>query len=215
MSVKNDELNGFRIVNAKIRLWLYERLMRLLDRRKLNANQFFTNVADCFVRYTDDKHNLKPENEKTMAVFEHGIGWEDNFNLGDPSAKPEIVEATYYMVDKNGKKGVRIMHVERPFFGKWTQNFNIIQIFELLFCRAFPQLYKRWRMIAACRNCVNIIEVLTEVVTELEAEEAKKELLEDLQDNDRGDFGQHIHDRIKPKRQYNKSDDTLFKEDLI
>lgn len=214
MSVENDRLHGFQVVNTKISLWSYERLMRLLKKKKLNFYQFVQNICDCFIRNMDDKHNLTPETEKVMATFEHAIGWEDNFNIADPKAKPEIAEATYYMTEKTGKRGVRVVHVEKPFFGKWTQNFNIQQILERFMCLTFPGLYRRLRFIAVCRECASIFELLTEIVGELEEEERKKELLEDFEDANRGDWGQKPHEHPY-RRRHEKSDDTLFKEDLI
>lgn len=214
MSVENDRLHGFQVINTKISLWSYDRLMRLLKKKKLNFYQFVQNICDCFIRNMDDKHNLTPETEKVMATFEHAIGWEDNFNLADPKAKPEIAEATYYMTEKTGKRGVRVMHVEKPFFGKWTQNFNVQQILERFLCLTFPQLYKRLRFIAVCRECASIFELLTEIVGELEEEERKRELLEDFEDASRGDFGQQPNEHPY-RRRHEKSEDTLFKEDLI
>ena len=214
MSVENDRLHGFQVVNTKISLWSYERLMRLLKKKKLNFYQFVQNICDCFIRNMDDKHNLTPETEKVMATFEHAIGWEDNFIIADPKAKPEIAEATYYMTEKTGKRGVRVVHVEKPFFGKWTQNFNIQQILERFMCLTFPGLYRRLRFIAVCRECASIFELLTEIVGELEEEERKKELLEDFEDANRGDWGHKPHEHPY-RRRHEKSDDTLFKEDLI
>ena len=199
---------------GKVSTWCYGRLSRILRKRGLNIYQMIQNFCDSIVRNMDDRHNLTPESEKIMATFEHMIGWEDNFNLGDPNVKPEVSEATYYLTDENGKKGVRVMHVEKPFFGNWTQNFNIQQILERFMCLTFPQLYKRMRFIAVCRQCASIFELLTEIVAELEEEEKKKELLEDFEDADRGDWGQKPHEHPY-RRRHEKSDDTLFKEELI
>ena len=183
----------FVTVAGKVSAWCYGRLSRILRKRGLNIYQMIQNFCDSIVRNMDDRHNLTPESEKIMATFEHMIGWEDHFNLGDPNVKPEVSEATYYLTDEDGKKGVRVMHVEKPFFGQWTQNFNIQQILERFMCLTFPQLYKRMRFIAVCRQCASIFELLTEIVAELEEEEKKRELLEDFEDADRGDWGQKPH----------------------
>ena len=211
--MKDDE-GKFVTVAGKVSTWCYGRLSRILRKRGLNIYQMIQNFCDSIVRNMDDRHNLTPESEKIMATFEHMIDWEDNFNLGDPNVKPEVSEATYYLTDEDGKKGVRVMHVEKPFFGNWTQNFNIQQILERFMCLTFPQLYKRMRFIAVCRQCASIFELLTEIVAELEEEEKKKELLEDFEDADRGDWGQKPHEHPY-RRRHEKSDDTLFKEELI
>ena len=211
--MKDDE-GKFVTVAGKVSTWCYGRLSRILRKRGLNIYQMIQNFCDSIVRNMDDRHNLTPESEKIMATFEHMIGWEDNFNLGDPNVKPEVSEATYYLTDEDGKKGVRVMHVEKPFFGQWTQNFNIQQILERFMCLTFPQLYKRMRFIAVCRQCASIFELLTEIVAELEEEEKKRELLEDFEDADRGDWGQKPHEHPY-RRRHEKSDDTLFKDELI
>lgn len=211
--MKDDE-GKFVTVAGKVSTWCYGRLSRILRKRGLNIYQMIQNFCDSIVRNMDDRHNLTPESEKIMATFEHMIGWENNFNLGDPNVKPEVSEATYYLTDEDGKKGVRVMHVEKPFFGQWTQNFNVQQILERFMCLTFPGLYKRMRAIAVARQCLNILELLTEVVCELEEEEKKKELLEDFEDANRGDWGQKPHEHPY-RRRHEKSDDTLFKDELI
>ena len=211
--MKDDE-GKFVTVAGKVSTWCYGRLSRILRKRGLNIYGMIQNFCDSIVRNMDDRHNLTPESEKIMATFEHMIGWEDNFNLGDPNVKPEVSEATYYLTDENGNKGVRVMHVEKPFFGQWTQNFNIQQILERFMCLTFPQLYKRMRFIAVCRQCASIFELLTEIVAELEEEEKKRELLEDFEDANRGDWGQKPHEHPY-RRRHEKSDDTLFKDELI
>lgn len=212
--MKQDDEGKFVTVAGKVSTWCYGRLSRILRKRGLNIYQMIQNFCDSIVRNMDDRHNLTPESEKIMATFEHMIGWEDNFNLGDPNVKPEVSEATYYLTDEDGKKGVRVMHVEKPFFGQWTQNFNIQQILERFMCLTFPQLYKRMRFIAVCRQCASIFELLTEIVAELEEEEKKRELLEDFEDANRGDWGQKPHEHPY-RRRHEKSDDTLFKDELI
>ena len=212
-----DEGN-FVSVAGKISTWSYGRIMQILKRKGLNIYQMIQNFCDTIIRYMDDKHNRTPDVEKAMNMFEQMIGWENNFNLCDPNTKPEISEATYYLSDftkDKAKKGVRVVHVERPLMDKWTQTFNVQQILERFMCLTFPSLYRRLRFIAVCRECTSILELLIDIVGELEREEDKKELLRDFEDSDRGDFGQKPHEGKPYKRPYEASQDTLFKEDII
>ena len=205
-------------VAGKISAWSYGRIMRILKRKGLNIYQMIQNFCDTIIRYMDDRHNRTPDVEKAMNMFEGMIGWENNFNLCDPNTKPEISEATYYFSDfneVNAKKGVRVVHVERPLMDKWTQTFNVQQILERFMCLTFPSLYRRLRFIAVCRECTSILELLIDIVGELEREEDKKELLKDFEDTDRGDFGQHVHTERNLKRPYEASQETLFKDELI
>lgn len=212
-----DEGN-FVSVAGKISTWSYGRIMRILKRRGLNIYQMIQNFCDTIIRYMDDRHNRTPDVEKAMNMFEGMIGWENNFNICDPNTKPEISEATYYLSDftkDKAKKGVRVVHVERPLMDKWTQTFNVQQILERFMCLTFPSLYRRLRFIAVCRECTSILELLIDIVGELEREEDKKELLRDFEDADRGDFGQKPHDGQSYKRPYEATQDTLFKDELI
>lgn len=211
--IKKDEGRAIPIT-TKISAWAYERLTRICRRIGIDHYGLAQNTYWSFIKYMDDKHNLTPENEKVMATFENMMGWKENFNLADPNAKPQIAEATYYMTDENGKKGVQVMHVERPFFGKWTQNFNVQQILERFLCLTFPGLYKRLRFIAVCRDCSSIFELLTDIACELEREEDKKEFKQPFEDANRSEWGKQPHER--PYRiRHEKSEDTLFKEELI
>lgn len=212
-----DEGN-FVSVAGKISTWSYGRIMRILKRKGMNIYQMIQNFCDTIIRYMDDKHNRTPDMEKAMNMFEQMIGWENNFNLCDPNTKPEISEATYYLSDftkDKAKKGVRVVHVERPLMDKWTQTFNVQQILERFMCLTFPSLYRRLRFIAVCRECTSILELLIDIVGELEREEDKKELLRDFEDADRGDFGQKPHEGQPYKRPYEPTQDTLFKDELI
>ncbi|MBR6604861.1 MAG: hypothetical protein IKK92_03170 [Prevotella sp.] len=205
-------------VAGKISAWSYGRIMRILKRKGLNIYQMIQNFCDTIIRYMDDKHNRTPDVEKAMNMFEQMIGWENNFNLCDPDTMPEISEATYYLSDftkDKAKKGVRVVHVERPLMDKWTQTFNVQQILERFMCLTFPSLYRRLRFIAVCRECTSILELLIDIVGEMEREEDKKELLKDFEDADRGDFGQHVHTERNRKRPYEASQETLFKDELI
>lgn len=214
---QKDEGN-FVSVAGKISTWSYGRIMRILKRKGLNIYQMIQNFCDTIIRYMDDKHNRTPDVEKAMNMFEGMIGWENNFNLCDPNTKPEISEATYYLSDftkDKAKKGVRVVHIERPLMDKWTQTFNVQQILERFMCLTFPSLYRRLRFIAVCRECTSILELLIDIVGELEREEDKKELLRDFEDADRGDFGQKPHEGQPYKRPYEASQDSLFKDELI
>lgn len=211
--IRKDEGRAIPIT-TKISAWAYERLTRICKRIGIDHYGLAQNTYWSFIKHMDDKHNLTPENEKVMATFENLIGWKENFTLADPNAKPQIAEATYYMTDENGKKGVQVMHVERPFFGKWTQNFNVQQILERFLCLTFPGLYKRLRFIAVCRECSSIFELLTDIACELEREEDKKEFTQPFEDANRSEWGKQPHER--PYRiRHKKSEDTLFKEELI
>ena len=203
-------------VAGKISSWSFVRLQRILDRININMNQMVQNFVDCIIRNMDDKHNITPETEKVMATFEHMVGWEDNFNLADPTiVNKEICEAIYFMVSEDNKKGVRAVHVERPFFGRWKQNFNTSAMLSRFLEFVFPQLYKRLMFIAECRQASSVLELLIDVVGELEREEDKKEFLQPFEDADRSEYGRRPNDTIfkQKKTKFDKyGEQELFTE---
>ena len=199
------EQQEHKMVATKISIPAWRSFIRILHRVGLTAYDALQNFIDVFIRYGDDKHNLSSDMEVLMSAFEGCKDWDKQFNIADPTASPEISEATYYLRDRE-KKGVRVVHVERPFFGQWTQTFNVQQILEKFLCLTFPQLYRRLRFIAVCRDCKSILELLFVVVTELEEEENKRELRKPFEDASRsdwngrepGDIQYKIHHRRTP-----------------
>lgn len=178
-----------KIVGTKISIPFWRRLQHIMTKKGLRSPYgIIQNFLDVFVRYTDDKHNLTPEMEALMGSFEHCDGWDNNFTLADPFTDPEISEATYYLRDK-GKKGVRTVHVEKPFFGQWAQTWNVQQILEKFLCLTFPQLYMRLRALAVIKGCNSILELLINIVNEGESEADKAEFRKPFEDADRSEWG--------------------------
>ena len=202
------------MMQTKVSKETYDALKRIERKQGISIYGIIQNMCDCIRRYTEDRTRLSPMVEKAMNMLEHMIGWKDNFNVADPSAEPEISEATYYLNDKNGKKGIRVVHVERPFFGEWKQTMNLQQILERFMCLTFPSLYRRLRYLAVCRECTSILELLFDIVGELESEEDKRDLAQPFEDAQRSDFGKAVEYGQRTRRKKHQDMDSLFdKED--
>ena len=202
------------MMQTKVSKETYDALKRIERKQGISIYGIIQNMCDCIRRYTEDKTRLSPMVEKAMNMLEHMIGWKDNFNVADPNADPEISEATYYLNDKTGKKGIRVVHVERPFFGEWKQTMNLQQILERFMCLTFPSLYRRLRFIAVCRECSSILELLIDIVGELEREEDKRDLAQPFEDAQRSDFGKAVEYGQRTRRKKHQDMDSLFdKED--
>ena len=202
------------MMQTKVSKETYDALKRIERKQGISIYGIIQNMCDCIRRYMEDKTKLSPMVEKAMNMLEHMIGWKDNFNVADPNADPEISEATYYMNDKNGKRGIRVVHVERPFFGEWKQTMNLQQILERFMCLTFPSLYRRLRFIAVCRECNSILELLIDIVGEMEREEDKRDLAQPFEDAQRCDFGKAVEYGQRTRRKKHQDMDSLFdKED--
>ena len=184
----NEEQENIKLVATKVSLPIWRRFQRVLSKVGMTSYEAVQNFIDVFIRFGDDRHNLTPDMELLMSSFEKQERWGETFNLADPTAQPDISEATYYLRDKE-KKGVRVCHVERPFFGNWSETWNVKQILEKFLCLTFPKLYSRLRAIAVARECMSILELLYKVVGEMEEEENKKEFRRPFEDAERSEWG--------------------------
>lgn len=202
------------MMQTKVSKDTYDALKRIERKQGVSIYGIIQNMCDCIRRYTEERTRLSPMVEKAMNMLEHMIGWQDNFNVADPNADPEISEATYYLNDKNGKKGIRVVHVERPFFGEWKQTMNLQQILDRFMHLTFPSLHRRLSFIAECRECNSILELLIDIVGELEREEEKRDLAQPFEDAQRSDFGKAVEYGQRTRRKKHQDIDSLFdKED--
>ena len=189
-----EEQKQYMMCQTKVSLQIWRRLKHIMGKNGIRSLYgIVQNFLDVFIRYTDDRHNLTPEMELLMGTFEHCEGWDKNFNLADPFTDPEISEATYYLRDKD-KRGVRAVHVERPFFGHWNQTWNVKDILEKFLCLTFPQLYRRLRALAVMKDCNSILELLINYVNDAEKEEDKKEFRKPFEDAERSEWGRKPHE---------------------
>lgn len=172
-------------------------------------------VVETLVRYMDDEHQLTPEMETIIHVFESLNGWKDAFNIADPSVKPQVSEATYYLDDAEGKKqGVRAVLVRQPFMGQASYTYNIQTIAERMFCLTFPDLYKRLRRKAVVLNTSSVIHTIEELVQQHGEDEDAQAIREMFSDARRGDFGQTFSEH-RYKQTKTKDMNTLFDDGTL
>lgn len=209
-----EEKQKYEMMQTKVSKETYDALKRIERKQGISIYSIIQNTCDCIRRYTEDKTKLSPMVEKAMNMLEHMIGWRNNFNVADPNAAPEICEATYYLNDKYGKRGIRVVHVERPFFGEWKQTMNLQQILDRFLSLTFPSLHRRLSSIAESRECNSILELLLDIVGELESEEDKRDLQAPFEDAQRSEYGKAIRYGQRTRRKKHQDMDSLFdKED--
>ena len=212
----NEEQDNIKVIGTKVSVPTWRQFARVLRKVGMSSYEAIQNFVDVFIRFGDDRHNLTPDMEMLMSSFEKQDKWGETFNLADPTAHPDISEATYYLRDKE-KKGVRVVHVERPFFGNWNETWNVKQILEKFLCLTFPQLYKRLRFLAVCRECNSILELLYSVVNEIESEENKAEFRKPFEDAERSEWGKTPNTqpyKIKHRRTVDEMESTdLFDQE--
>ena len=197
----------FRVISTKVNAETYRLLCRLAQKKNITIYEMFQMVADTFRRYMSDEHNLSLEMEQVMSIFEHMVGWEQAFNLADPSAERQIAEATYYLVAE-GKKGARASHVQRPYFGNWSQTENVQEILERTLSLLFPERYKKLRHLAVEMECHSILELLDKMIDAQTILLLDDEDRKDFEDCERSEFGKKPWD-APFVRKHHKTPDTI------
>jgi hypothetical protein len=189
------------MMQTKVSPETFERIKQIEAKLHLKAYGLIQNMVDCIVRYMDDRHNLTPEIEQAMSIFEHLIGWADALNLADPTVKKEVAEAVYFLEDPQGvKKGVRAVHVTRPYFDEWKQDYNVQHILNRTIRLLFPDVYKRLLKVMEHLDFKSITEFLNFVVDHFQEEADIEELRNLFEDAARADNTKDIEYGNRTKR---------------
>ena len=190
----------YEMLQTKVSPETYKRLKKIEAKKGLTSYCIIQMMADCIVRYMDDRHNLTPDMEKVMSIFEHMEGWKDALNIADPTVKKIVGEAIYFLYDEDGKKkGTRAVHVKRPALGDWEQDWNIQQIVEDFVCLTIPERYRRLRNLAEEMDCSSLLELFDKFIDHFSKEADMQELRRIFEDAERSDYG------VRPER------DTQYK----
>ena len=189
------------MMQTKVSPETFERIKQIEAKLHLKAYGLIQNMVDCIVRYMDDRHNLTPEIEQAMSIFEHLIGWADALNLADPTVKKEVAEAVYFLEDPQGiKKGVRAVHVTRPYFDEWKQDYNVQHILDRTIRLLFPDVYKRLLKVMEHLDFKSITEFLNFVVDHFQEEADIEELRNLFEDAARAENTKDIEYGQRTKR---------------
>ena len=198
------------VVATKLSRPAAERLAKIAKHKGMTIYELIQMVCDTLIRYMDDRHNLSEEMERAMSIFEHMVGWADALNLADPTVQKEIAQAVYIFQDADGqKKGFRAVMVDKPFMGQWTEDQNVMDIFERIFNICMPDLYMklfRARIILGCERVSEVINLLADaqVIMHLNDEYRK-----DFEDADRADNGHAVQYGQKTKGLQHRTPDSL------
>ena len=165
-------------------------MVRIAKKKGISEYGLVQMVIDTLVRYMDDRHNLTPEMEQAMAIFEHMEGWRDAMNHADPTTRRIIGEAIYFLFDEDGKKkGCRAVHVTKPFFGNWSEDMNIQHILERCICLIMPERYRRLRQLAVDMQCNSLLELFDKLIDHHSKDSDVATFRELFEDADRSEFG--------------------------
>lgn len=207
---QNQYDERFVTLATKVSRHAAEQLARIAKRKGLTIYELIQMVCDTLIRYMDDRHNLSEEMERAMSIFEHMVGWADALNLADATVHKEVCQAVYIFQDADGqKRGFRAKMVDKPFMGQWTEDSNVMHIFERIFNICMPELYMklyRARIILGCESVSEVINMLAdaEIIMHL-----NNETRQDFEDAARMDNGKGYAYGQKTKGLQHRSPDSI------
>lgn len=180
----------FVTLGTKVSRHAAEQLARIAKRKGLTIYELIQITCDTFIRYSDDRYNLSEEMERAMSVFEHMVGWADALNLADPTVHKEVCQAVYIFQDADGqKKGFRAKMVDKPFMGQWTEDSNVMHIFERIFNVCMPELYTklyRAKVLLECDSVSEVVNLLADAEILMHLNEESRKDFEDAARTDNG-----------------------------
>lgn len=204
----------YQMMQTKVHPATYARMVRVAKMKGISEYGLIQMVIDTLVRYMDDRHNLTPEMERAMSIFEHMEGWRDALNIADPSVRKIVGEAIYFLFDEDGKKkGCRAVHVTKPFFGHWSEDMNVQHILERVLCLLMPERYRRLRALAVDMECSSMLELFDKLIDHHTREEDAAELRRGFEDADRAENGKPLAYGQRTRRKKHASPDSLFGND--
>lgn len=203
----------YKNVSSKLSKYSIERLTRIAQKKHMSIYTLIQMVCDTIIRYMDDRHNLSEEIERAMAIFEHMTGWADALNLADPTVNKEVAQAVYIFQDADGeKKGFRATMVNKPFFDKWTQTENVMDIFERIFNICMPELYMKFYRARIILGCERVSEVINRLADAEVIMHLNGELRQEFEDAGRMDNGKDYGYGQKTKGLQHRTPDSVAQD---
>lgn len=180
-----------KILNTKVTPTAYRIFKEACDKRGLTPYSFLQMCIDALLRTMDCEHEVTPELERIIAMFDGMDEWRKRWSLASPNAVPDVQEATYYLRDETNRHGgLKGVLVKRDIKGRMKFTYNSAEVLERCLCLLFPRFYIRLRLHISDGSYGSALELLQD--WERKASEAEDdEMLRALfSDNERGDWGQ-------------------------
>jgi hypothetical protein len=212
-----EEKEKYRNISTKVKPETKKLLAKICKKRKTNEYEFLQNVCDCVVRYTSDKYNLTPELERIMGIFEHLEGWHNAFNLADHNAEAEICEA-FYVLKAKGKNGLRVIHVERPWWdgvSEWKQSVNVQDMLERFLDILMPERYLKMRKLSIALGIESRTHLLDYMIEHCTEEEANAQYRREFEDAARAENAKTIEYGQKTKSTHHHSPEEFIEQGVI
>ena len=185
--------DNYMMLQTKVSPMTFADIKRIEHKKGISNYQLVQMFADTIVRYMDDKHNLSPEMERIMMMFEKTVGWKEALNLADPTAKKEVCEAFYVIQDPTGqRKGFRLVNVQRPWMGEWYENSNVITMLDRFIRLLTPTRAERLDKLRKEFGCTSFLDLLDKLIEFHCDDSDMEEVRKTFEDARRHEFGKNI-----------------------
>ena len=199
----------FGSIATKVSAESKRQLKAILERMGMNYYEWFQLMAEVTIRIADDRHNLSEQMSKMIQMFQLVPGWKNPATFCDPDAPSEI-RAAVYMVQQQGKKGLKPVLAERGWFdGIWSQTENVQYIVEYIIEQCMPTSYKWLRQHMADLECNRVFECLMLMADAAVIDRMNDEIDQMFGDNQRSDYGRAIQYGGRTKGYKHRSPDSL------
>lgn len=203
-----QQTEHYKTVATKISNEAHRQLEQLAGKLGMKIYEILQMFVDTSIRYMSDAHNLTPEMERAMAIFEHMTGWAGSINFAEPTEDKRISEAIYFLTSPR-KKGCRAVLVARPFLGKMNQSENVLRIMERAFELVCPERYRRLRLLCAEHNCQSIVDMIDRLIDYHSTDSDTEEMRRTFEDAMRAENNKPVAYGERTKRKKHYTPDTM------
>lgn len=149
----------YKTVATKISPAMAEVLASIAKSKGVEIYELLQMCCWFLVKMTAPEHNLSEEMEKLMILFHQEVGWQEAFNLCNPSTDCEICEEIL-ILQQEGKHGLGCVKITKPWMGVWKQTECVDSIVERVIEVCLPGVYNRLRYLCTELDCESIVDTL-------------------------------------------------------
>ena len=199
----------FGSIATKVSAESKRQLEQILKRMGMNYYEWFQLMAEVTIRIADDRHNLSEQMAKMIQMFSLVPGWKNPATFCDPNAPCEV-RAAVYMVQQQGKKGLKPVMTERGWLdGIWNQTENVQDIVEYVIEQCMPTSYKWLRQHMTALECNRVFECLMLMADAATTTKLDDEIAQMFGDDQRSEFGKEIIYGARTKGYKHRTPDSL------
>lgn len=164
MKENNPDRQPLKIIATKVPEDSYDLLRRLCEKQGINPYTLVQWMANVFIRFGDDLHNLDGRLCKAIRLFEEPKSWGDTYNIFRNS--PSECRGAVYLLGNPGCGKPGAAFVGPDFCGDRECTYNARDILEMVFETTFPSAYAKVRRAGVEMGTSSVIETVCELIDE-------------------------------------------------